>query len=69
MKKKRITCLTKQHTVKMQRKHEPGMLRVLTVGNIFGCELTVNGQLCFSSTINTGGFSESLNSNIYVLLQ
>ena len=29
----------------------------------------VNGHLCFSSTINTGGITESLNSNIYVLLQ
>jgi len=30
---------------------------------------SVSGQFCFSSTINTGGLSVSVNSNIYVLLQ
>lgn len=49
------------------------MLQVLTTSHILTVpgwrEFTVNGQLCFSSTINTGGFSKSLNSNIYVLLQ
>ena len=29
----------------------------------------VSGQFCFSSTINTGGICDSVNSNIYVLLQ
>lgn len=49
------------------------MLQVLTASHILTApgwrEFIANGQLCFSSTINTGGFSKSLNSNIYVLLQ